>query len=241
MSRTKTLNADLTQLIQQMVVSTTERNGDKAIAKALNWLRYQCGCERAMFYQFKGSVLLTCITSNVDRVWSDVYRHGRLMMDDPVIRSYRDRLGFLDWDLAFEQHPPSPTYKEVVEDYHLTPGVSYGYSNEVRVSRRRVVTVCSLNSMTRAVSDEDKYLLSSLVPILHMAGKGRKLQVKTLTDKELEVLKWARAGKTSWEIGIIRAISESTVKYHFKSIYSKLGVSNRAQAVGEALYQGIIN
>jgi len=239
MVSTKTLNADLTQLIQQMVISITELNGDKAIENALDWLRCQCNCERAMFYQFKGAALLTCITSNVDRAWGDVYRHGRLMMDDPVIRSYRDRLGFLDWDSAFEQHPPTPTYKEVVEDYDLTPGVSYGYSNEARVGQG-VVTVCSLNSMARAFSNEDRYLLSSLVPILHMAGKGRKLRTKALTDKELEVLKWARAGKTAWEIGIIRDISESTVKYHFKSIYSKLGVSNRAQAVGEALYQGII-
>jgi LuxR family transcriptional regulator len=73
-----------------------------------------------------------------------------------------------------------------------------------------------------------------------MAGRGRKFHAKALSEKELEVLKWARAGKTAWEIGIIREISEATVKYHFKSIYSKLGVSNRAQAVGEALYQGIL-
>ena len=62
------VNADLTQLIQQMVVSITELNGDKAIENALGWLRCQCCCERAMLYQFKGTVLLTCITSNVDGV-----------------------------------------------------------------------------------------------------------------------------------------------------------------------------
>ena len=233
------VNADLTQLIQQMVVSITELNGDKAIENALGWLRCQCSCDRAMLYQFKGTVLLTCITSNVDSVWSDLYRHGRLMMDDPVIRSYREHLGFMDWDKAFERHPPTPTYKEVVQDYRLMPGASYGYSNEASV-QQGVVTVCSLNAMSRPLNDEDKYLLSSLVPILHMAGKGRKCHAKALTEKELEVLKWARAGKTAWEISVIRAISEATVKYHFKSIYSKLGVSNRAQAVGEALCQGII-
>jgi DNA-binding CsgD family transcriptional regulator len=239
MGSVETLNADLTQLIQQMVGSITELNGDKAIEHALDWLRCQCCCERAMFYQYKGAVLLTCITSNVDSVWSDIYRHGRLMTDDPVVRSYREQLGFLDWEIAFACHPPTPTYKEVVEDYHLMPGASYGYSNEKR-AHQGVITVCSLNSMSRALNDEDKYLLSNLVPVLHMAGKGQKKHAKALTEKELEVLKWARAGKTAWEIGIIRNISEATVKYHFKSIYSKLGVSNRAQAVGEALYQGII-
>ncbi|MEB0042301.1 MULTISPECIES: LuxR C-terminal-related transcriptional regulator [unclassified Pseudomonas] len=239
MEHLDSLNTDLNQLIQQMVISITELNGDRAIENALEWLRRQCCCDRAMFYQFKGPVLLTCITSNVDSIWRDLYRHARLAVDDPVIRGFREELGFLEWDLAFAMHPPTPAFKEVVDDHLLLPGVSYGYSNEASASQG-VITVCSLNAMSRPLTDNDRYLLSSLVPILHMAGRGRKFHTKALTEKELEVLKWARAGKTAWEIGVIREISEATVKYHFKSIYSKLGVSNRAQAVGEALYQGIL-
>jgi DNA-binding CsgD family transcriptional regulator len=239
MESVEVLNADLNQLIQQMVTGITELNGDKAIENALEWLRTQCCSERATFYQFKGPVLLTCITSNVDIIWRDLYRHARLNIDDPVMRSYREQLGFLEWDEVYALHPPTPAFKEVIEDHRLMPGASYGYSNEP-LGSQGVITVCSLNAMTRPLNDNDKYLLSSLVPILHMAGRGRKFHVKALTDKELEVLKWARAGKTAWEIGIIREISEATVKYHFKSIYCKLGVSNRAQAVGEALYQGIL-
>lgn len=233
------LNNDLNQLIQQMIISITELNGDKAIENALEWLRCQCCCERALFYQFKGPVLLTCITSNVDSIWRDLYRHARLSVDDPVVRGLRESPGFLEWDLAFGMHPPTHAFKELIEDYMLMPGASYGYSNEAHASQG-VITVCSLNAMSRPLTDNDRYLLSSLVPILHMAGRGRKFHTKALTEKELEVLKWARAGKTAWEIGVIREISEATVKYHFKSIYSKLGVSNRAQAVGEALYQGIL-
>ena len=239
METVEAMNADLNQLIQQMVTGITDLNGDKAIENALEWLRSQCCCERALFYQFKGPALLTCITSNVDSTWRELYRHARLNIDDPVMRSYREQLGFVAWETAFVLHPPTPTFKEVVKDYQLLSAVSYGYSNEALASQG-VVTVCSLNGMTRPLSDNDKYLLSSLVPILHMAGRGRKFHAKALSEKELEVLKWARAGKTAWEIGIIREISEATVKYHFKSIYSKLGVSNRAQAVGEALYQGIL-
>lgn len=39
---------------------------------------------------------------------------------------------------------------------------------------------------------------------------------------------------------MIKEISEATVKFHLKTIYSKLGVANRAQAVGEALCRGFI-
>ena len=83
-------------------------------------------------------------------------------------------------------------------------------------------------------------MLSSLVPVLHLVGRGTKLRSRGLSEKEVEILEWARDGKTAWEIATIRQVSEATVKYHFRSIYSKLGVSNRAQAVGEALCQGII-
>jgi DNA-binding CsgD family transcriptional regulator len=63
---------------------------------------------------------------------------------------------------------------------------------------------------------------------------------KQLSVKELDVLKWACAGKTAWEIALICNVSESTVKFHLRNIYSKLGVSNRAQAVSEAHLRGLL-
>lgn len=63
---------------------------------------------------------------------------------------------------------------------------------------------------------------------------------KPLSEKELEILRWAKAGKTVWEISVIKAISEATVKFHLSNIYSKLQVSNRAQAVGEAVNRGLL-
>lgn len=75
------------------------------------------------------------------------------------------------------------------------------------------------------------------------AGLKRSLRLEvrgqTLSAKELEVLKWCCAGKTSWEIALIREVSEATIKFHLKSIYAKLGVSNRAHAVAKAHHQGL--
>ncbi|WP_397448884.1 helix-turn-helix transcriptional regulator [Pseudomonas sp. NA-150] len=239
MGRIETANSELEQLVEQIVASVTEHSGDKAIGDTLRWLRRHCRCKRALFYQFKGPILVTCTSSNVDPLWCDFYRQGRMLMDDPIIRSYRDKLGFLDWNEAFARHPPTPTFKHMVEEFDLLPGASYAYSHYVG-PQQGVISVCSLGGMNRRLNSKDRYLLSHLVPVLHMAGKGRKFTNPTLTDKELEILKWACAGKTAWEIGIIREISEATVKFHLKSIYAKLGVANRAQAVGEALLQGLI-
>ncbi|NWC59591.1 helix-turn-helix transcriptional regulator [Pseudomonas veronii] len=76
---------------------------------------------------------------------------------------------------------------------------------------------------------------ASLKRSIKFEVRGQKLSAK-----ELEVLKWCCAGKTSWEIALIREVSEATIKFHLKSIYAKLGVSNRAHAVAEAHCQGLL-
>lgn len=56
-----------------------------------------------------------------------------------------------------------------------------------------------------------------------------------LSPRELEVLKWVRDGKSTWEIGVILAISEGTVANHVRKISEKLGVASRTQAVVKAM------
>lgn len=79
-----------------------------------------------------------------------------------------------------------------------------------------------------------------LLPGLKKNRRSRLAKAQTLSEKELEVLRWAKAGKTVWEISMIRSVSEATVKFHLRNIYHKLGVSNRAHAVGEAVNRGLV-
>lgn len=233
------VNSTMNLLVQQMVSSITERDGQRAIENALDWLRQECGCERAMFYQFKGALLLTFVTSNVAGRWGQLYQRGRMLKEDPVIRCYREKLGFLDWREAYTRHPPGTAINDAVIECGLLPGLSYGYTSHCR-GVQGITSVCSLNGMQRTPTVSDRYLIASLVPVLHMAGRGVRFRTRDLSEKEVEVLQWVREGKTSWEIALIREVSEATIKYHLKAIYNKLGVTNRAQAVGEALGQGII-
>ncbi len=61
----------------------------------------------------------------------------------------------------------------------------------------------------------------------------------SLSPRELEVLKWLKLGKTSWDISVILKISERTVNYHVNNIMKKLDVTNRLQAVSEAVNREI--
>lgn len=51
-----------------------------------------------------------------------------------------------------------------------------------------------------------------------------------LTPREKDVLLFLAEGKSNRQIAAELNISASTVKTHLRSIYSKLGVSNRTQA-----------
>jgi len=62
----------------------------------------------------------------------------------------------------------------------------------------------------------------------------------TLTPRESEVLRCVASGYVSAEIGARLGITGQTVNVHIKSIYKKLHVHSRAQAVNFAVQAGLI-
>lgn len=61
-----------------------------------------------------------------------------------------------------------------------------------------------------------------------------------VTDREAEVLRWVRDGKTNRAIADILDVSPYTVKNHIQKILKKMGVANRSHAVSRAINVGIL-
>lgn len=61
-----------------------------------------------------------------------------------------------------------------------------------------------------------------------------------ISERELEVLNCLALGQTTSQIASKLFISENTVKTHVRHILKKLEASNRTEAVGKAIRQGII-
>ncbi len=65
--------------------------------------------------------------------------------------------------------------------------------------------------------------------------------LEALTDREKEILIFLANGVSNKEMAGRIFVSENTVKFHLKNIYSKLAVANRLQAISAARQLGIVH
>ena len=106
----------------------------------------------------------------------------------------------------------------------------------------------ALQAAVRALSEgltvaSPELLAQVLLPISEAGADGDGSPVaggEHLTDREIDVLSEAARGLTNKQIALALGISEHTVKFHVSSVYSKLGVSNRAEAVRKGARRGLI-
>lgn len=73
------------------------------------------------------------------------------------------------------------------------------------------------------------------------AKLAERITSEALTEREREVLQLIVAGQSNKEIGASLSISEGAVKVHVNNLLGKLGVSDRTQAVTEALRRGLVH
>ena len=66
------------------------------------------------------------------------------------------------------------------------------------------------------------------------------LVAETLSDREVEVLQAVSVGFSNKAVAVELRVSEETVRAHLKSVFSKLGATDRTQAVVIAMRRGYI-
>lgn len=78
------------------------------------------------------------------------------------------------------------------------------------------------------------------IPPALAAKLASRMSGAALTGRELDVLKRLARGRSNKEIGTDLFISETTVKSHLRSLFSKLGVMSRTEAISAATKRGWI-
>lgn len=97
----------------------------------------------------------------------------------------------------------------------------------------------SAEELTAAIHALSQGLIVGARSLLFEA-EGEPVERGPLTDRELEVLGLLSRGLANKQIALELGISEHTVKFHVSSIYTKLNVTNRTEAVREGLRGGWI-
>lgn len=87
----------------------------------------------------------------------------------------------------------------------------------------------------RRIHDGQRYLPPGIA-----ARLADRMIRPTLTPRELDVLRLVSRGRTNKEMAAAMFVSEETVKSHMKGLFHKLGVHDRAEAVGIALQRGLL-
>ena len=78
------------------------------------------------------------------------------------------------------------------------------------------------------------------IPAALGAKLASRMSGEALTAREIEVLKLLARGRSNKEIGSDLSISETTVKTHVRSVFAKLNVMSRTEAIGAASHRGLI-
>jgi len=78
------------------------------------------------------------------------------------------------------------------------------------------------------------------VPTALAAKLAESMSSEPLTGRELDVLNLLASGKSNKEIGSQLFITETTVKSHLRSIFGKLNVLSRTEAITTASRRGLV-
>jgi len=100
-------------------------------------------------------------------------------------------------------------------------------------------TDSSAEELTAAIHALSQGLIVG-APHLLFESENESVERGPLTERELEVLGLLAQGLANKQIAVELGISEHTVKFHVSSIYAKLDVTNRTEAVRAGLRGGWI-
>jgi DNA-binding NarL/FixJ family response regulator len=135
---------------------------------------------------------------------------------------------------------------------YLLEAIKAGAAGYVLKDALQHEVVTAVQQVLSGESPIDPGLAARLLRRLATEGKGRGNTlrgyqerrgpyVEALTPRELEVLELMKLGWTNGQIAQELVISRGTVKNHVEHIITKLGVSDRTQAVVRALELGILD
>lgn len=188
--------------------------------------------------------------------WENTYRDKDFHLVDPVLQQGLAAARPLDWSTVRATTKRSEAMFAEAGN-HGIQGEGITFPLISRGNRAAIFTINSdvtkreWRSWRRQFSGELQVLTSYFHAAILAQSRSKsidkisfedepKRRKAPLTDRETEVLAWAAAGKSYWEISVILGISERTVRFFMSNTRRKLNVVSNTQAVAQAVWRGLI-
>jgi DNA-binding CsgD family transcriptional regulator len=166
---------------------------------------------------------------------------------DPVFQNALQKPGTQHWGTTYQEatSPKQREFMAAAREFGLGDGITTGSADPAC----RVATFCSFASADTVDAARYMPLVEYFGYHIHIAllrtapanAQSMDPCVKRLSLRELTILNWVKNGKTNWEIAQIMGVTERTIRFHVESIFSKLDVTSRSQAVATAIEHGLPN
>jgi LuxR family quorum sensing-dependent transcriptional regulator len=141
----------------------------------------------------------------------------------------------------------SPTAQHIFDEAR-----EFGLNNGLLIPMHHLDgSICSVLLTGSQVEELDPQLrVTAHMLAIYFGGAGQRLigrearmpaRTAKLTERQRDVLRWVREGKSSTDIGDILNLSPRTIDEHVKLACDRLGVRTRVQAVSEAALHGLID
>ena len=201
------------------------------------------GFENLVFASTRNGGLHQIVWAEFPAGYVEAYRdHGWDRIDPVMERAQRARRPFA-WAEVTQPSVLTAAQRTFLEDCRAI-GVHSGLTVPLHAPGRQVDLVSvSLRHEQEAPSARVPFIYALAAQAWLRHGElaaPSTAEAPVLSCRELEILKWAKDGKTNWEIGRILSISEKTVEFHLARIMQKLDASNRIVAVVIAIQHGLL-
>jgi DNA-binding CsgD family transcriptional regulator len=208
-------------------------------AAALGFEHVAYGFQSPMPFSRRNVTLL----SSYPQSWQEHYAQaGYLQIDPTVAHGRRSQTPIIWADAMFEG-------TESLWDAARAHGLRVGWAQSSLdgLGAGGMLTLSrSSQPLTAQELDCKELRMRWLVQVAHLA-LSRQLRCDapreshTLSDRELEVLKWSADGKSAQDIADILMVSKNTVDFHIKNSVTKLQAANKTAAVVRAALLGLLN
>jgi DNA-binding CsgD family transcriptional regulator len=173
----------------------------------------------------------------------DIYlSQGLHTKDIALLKFYKtfEIQNFVELNPLYKEIPDNPLL-DMCNDFGLIDGFVYGVCDRDLSS----ATAFFITGHEAENNERSRVVIQYLVPHLSLVLKRlfpvkKDRRIPSLTQRELEVLKWLKEGKTTWETSLILSKSERVIKFHIDNILKKLNAMNRTHAVAIALENHLI-